>query len=601
MHPLTHRVRAFIRPLLVPVCAGLVAAISPGANASGASPGPLPTLDPLYLYASPLTTAFFSANGANYDAMKARWREYLRTYYGNANREVTRENLLAGLKPGVLVLGSAVLLDEKERKAIQAFAQSGGSILATWGTGARNGKGQWSGYGFVEDLLQMKVLGPVSGDDDTRFINTFGDHPLTWGVPGGQRIFLGVIGETPLRVASPNLAARYFDWQRFPAPKDSNGAIAFLEKDHSRRVYLGFAESSWEYDEHFDLPKMLDSVIAWLRHRPTAYKAAWPHAFQSAQLLEMDTEDKFAHAANFAAELDVANIRGTFYSLTGIAVKHRDVVEKLARKHEIGYHAEVHVGFKGKAESVQKERLDTMVSDMKDIVGSRAMARVSGFRAPTESSDDTTEKLLRKIGVRHLVAGPASSEVRVPSFSVAEPELDSEQALVVLPRTQMDDLNYKGMRLSLEKASASIMRDFDYLHEAGALGVLSVHSQNYGPEGLMTKLTPPYLQRLQQHRSDVWTAAGEDIEAWWRARARVVHDPLKQLATRLEFQVRAPGNVKGIKFYVTHPAMNRAPRSVTAHSANAPQPELKPIDAYRSSLVFPQELKAGQYAYTLEF
>ncbi len=66
--------------------------------------------------------------------MKARWREVLRTYYGNANREVSRASLLAGLKPGgVLVLGSAVLLDEQERKAIQAFAQSGGSVLATWG------------------------------------------------------------------------------------------------------------------------------------------------------------------------------------------------------------------------------------------------------------------------------------------------------------------------------------------------------------------------------------------------------------------------------------------------------------------------------------
>ncbi len=562
---------------------------------------PVQTLEPVYLYSSPLTTAFFSSNGASYDAMKARWREYLRTYYGNANREVSRASLLAGLKPGVLVLGSAVLLDEQERQAIRAYAQAGGSVLVTWGTGARNEKGRWVGYGFIEDLLQMKVLGPVTAEDDLRFINTFGDHPLTWGVPGGQRIFLGVIGETPLRVASPNLAARYFDWQRFPAPRSSNGAIAFLEKDNSRRVYLGFPESSWEYDEHFDLPKMLDSIIAWLRHRPTAYKAAWPNAFQSAQLLEMDTEDKFDNALNFAAELDAANIRGTFYSLTSLAIKHRDVVSKLAKKHEIGYHAEVHVGFKGKSEAVQKDRLDTMVSDMKDIVGSRAWAKVSGFRAPTESSDETTEKLLRKIGVRHLVGNPASSEARLPSFSAAEPELSSEQALVVLPRTQMDDLNYKGMRLSDEKAAASIMLDFDYLHEAGALGVLSVHSQNYGAEGIMAKLTPPYIQRLQQHRADVWTASGEEIEGWWRARERVVYDPLKSTATRFEFDVRPPGNVTGVKFYVTHPSMNRAPRSVTASSANAPTPELRQIDAYRSSLTFPQELKTGHYAYSMEF
>lgn len=568
---------------------------------TSATAATFPSTDPVYLYSSPITAAFFSGNGANYDAMKARWREYLRTFYGNANREVSRATLLAGLKPGVLILGSAVLLDDQERKAIRAFTDAGGSVLATWGTGARNGKGQWAGYGFLEDLLQMKVLGPVTSEDDLRFINTFGDHPLTWGVPGGQRIFLGVIGETPLRVASPNLAARYFDWQRFPAPKSSNGAIAFLEKDNSRRVYLGFPESSWEYDEHFELPKMLDSIIAWLRHKPMVYKSAWPNNFLSAQLLEMDTEEKFANAMNFAAELDAANIRGTFYSLTSIAVKNRDVVMKLSEKHEIGYHAEVHVGFKGKSADVQKARLDTMVSDMKDIVGSRALPKITGFRAPTESWDETTEILLRKNGIRHHVADPAASESRVPSFSVAEPGLSTEDAIVVLPRTQMDDLNYKGMRLSLEKASDSIMLDFDYLHEAGALGVLSVHSQNYAPDGIMAKLTPPYIKRLQQHREDVWAASGEEIEGWWRARERVSIDPYNGLATSFEFNVREPGNVRGVKLFVTHPVINMAPKSVKASSPNAPQPEIKPVDAYRSALVFPQELKPGRYAYQMEF
>jgi peptidoglycan/xylan/chitin deacetylase (PgdA/CDA1 family) len=559
------------------------------------------TLDNVYLYSSPVTAAFFTSNGTNYDAMKGRWREYLRTLYGNTNREVSRASLLAGLKPGVLILGSAVLLDDEERKAIQAYTKAGGSVLATWGTGARNGKGQWAGYGFIEDLLQMKVLGPVTAEDNLRFINTFGDHPLTWAVPGGQRIFLGVIGETPLRVSSPNLAARYFDWQRFPGSKEGNGAIAFLEKDNSRRVYLGFPESSWEYDSHIDLPKMLESVLAWLRHKPTIYKSAWPHTFQSAQLLEMDTEDKFPNALNFAAQLDAANMRGTFYSLTSIAVKNRDVVQKLAEQHEIGYHAEVHVGFKGKSIDVQKERINTMVSDMKDIVGSRALYKVSGFRAPTESWDDTTEKLLRKNGVLHHVADPASSEARVPGFSISEPGLNSEEAIVVLPRTQMDDLNYKAMKLSLEKASELIMLDFDYLHEAGALGVLSVHSQNYGTDGLMTKLTPPYIKRLQQHRAAVWVAAGHEIAEWWRIRERVIVDPSKVSATKLEFNVRAPGNVKGIKFFVTHPSMDAVPKLIKASSPNAPQPELRRVDAYRSSIIFPQELKTGHYVYNLEF
>lgn len=557
-------------------------------------------LEPVYLYASPITAAFFSANGASYDALKARWREYLRTFYGKDYREVSRANLLAGLKPGVLVLGSAVLLDEQERKAIRTFTDAGGSLLATWGTGARDGRGHWAGYGFVEELLQMKVTGKVD-EADQRFLNTFGDHPLTWAVSGGQRIFMGEVAETPLRVDSPHLAARYFDWQRFPTPKKTNGAIAYLEKGGSRRVYFGFPESSWEYDARLELPKMFDSVIAWLRHQPMIFKAAWPDESLSAQLLEMDTEDKYPNALNFARELDAANIRGTFYSLTGIALKHRDVVKKLSEKHEIAYHAELHVGFKGKALEAQQARLDTMVSEMKDIVGSRALSKVSGFRAPTESWDETTEKLLRKLGIRHHVADPASSEARVPTFSKSEPGLSTEDAIVMLPRTQMDDLNYQGMKLSLEKASELIMLDFDYLNEAGALGVLSVHSQNYATDGLMAKLTPPYVKRLQQHRDTVWAASGEELEAWWRIRERVVHEPFKSTLANFSFDVRAPGNVKGVKFFVTHPAVDGAPKSVKASSPDAPQPELKRIDAYRSALVFKQELKAGHYAYSLEF
>lgn len=557
-------------------------------------------LEPVYLYASPITAAFFSANGASYDALKARWREYLRTFYGKDYREVSRANLLSGLKPGVLVLGSAVLLDEQERKAIQAFTNAGGSLLATWGTGARDGRGHWAGYGFIEDLLQMKITGQVV-EADERFVNTFGDHPLTWAVPGGQRIFLGEVAEIPLRVESSHLAGRYFDWQRFPAPKKTNGAIAYLEKSGSRRAYFGFPESSWEYDARLELPRMFDSVIAWLRHQPMVFKAAWPDDSLSAQLLEMDTEDKYPNALNFAKELDAANIRGTFYSLTGITLKHRDVVQKLSEKHEIAYHAELHVGFKGKTPQAQQARLNTMVSEMKDIVGSRSLPKISGFRAPTESWDETTEKLLRKIGIRHHVADPASTEARMPTFSKSEPGLSPEDAIVVLPRTQMDDLNYQGLKLSLDKASELIMLDFDYLHEAGALGVLSVHSQNYAPDGLMAKLTPPYIKRLQQHRDTVWAASGEEIEAWWRARERVVHEPFKSTLPHFSFDVRAPGYVKGAKFFVTHPAMDVALKSVKANSPEAPQPELKRIDAYRSALIFKQELKAGHYDYSLEF
>ena len=575
-----------------------IAAFAPGAVA--ASGQPVEPLEPIYFYQSPITAAFFSANKTSYDGLRVRWREYLRTFYGKAYKEATRESLLAGLKPGVLILGSAVLLDDKERKAINAFADAGGSVLATWGTGARNARGQWTGYGFIEDLFQMKVVGQVT-EPDERFLNVFGDHPLTWASPGGLRIYMGEVAETPLRVNSTDLAARYFNWQRFPTAKKTSGGIAFTEKNGSRRVYLGFSESSWEYDSRLELPTMLDSVISWLRHEPRVFKAAWPNLATSAQLLEMDTEDKFPNALNFAAQLDAANIRGTFYALTGVALKYGDVVRKLAEKHEIAYHAEVHVGFKGKSLSAQQERLTTMANEMKNIVGSRMQAKVTGFRAPTESWDENTERLLRKMGIRHHVADPAASDARIPTFSRSEPSLSTEDAIVVLTRTQMDDLNYQGFKFSDEKASELLALDFDYLHEAGALGILSVHSQNYAPDGLMARLTPAYIKRLQEHREDVWAASGEEIEAWWRARERVIHKPFKSLGTELVFEVREPANVRGLKFLVTHPTANVALKSVAALAPGAPVPEFKKLDAYLSAIIFKQELKAGQYAYKLGF
>ena len=293
--------------------------------------------------------------------------------------------------------------------------------------------------------------------------------------------------------------------------------------------------------------------------------------------------------------------------VTGIALKNRETVEKLAQKHEIAYHAEIHVGFKGKDAQAQEARLNTMVSEMRETIGTRALSKVTGFRAPTESWDQTTEKLLRKIGVRHHVTDPAASESRVPSFSRSEPALSSEDAIVILPRTQMDDLNYQGLKLSFEKASELLSLDFDYLHEAGALGVLSVHSQNYAPEGLMAKLTPPYLKRLQEHREDTWAASGEEIAAWWRARERVVFNPFKAAdastpsGTDFTFEVRAPGNVKGLTFFVTHPAVDVAPKSIKSSRAESPQPKIVRIDAYRSALIFKEVLKVGNYAYRLEF
>jgi peptidoglycan/xylan/chitin deacetylase (PgdA/CDA1 family) len=570
----------------------------------------------VYLYSSPLTKAFFAANGSNYETLKVKWRVYLNRsdkgyhevsrsdlHEEKGYREVSRADLLAGLKPGVLILGSAALLDDQERQAVHAFAQKGGSLMLTWGTGVRNATGRWTGYGFIEDLLDIQVVGKVEAADDDNFLNTFGDSPLTSGLPAGSRMFLGLVGETPLRVKGKWLAGRYANWVRSPSDPATNGAVAFAEKNGSRRIFLGFSEASWEFDGRLELPKALDTMMAWLKHEPRVFESAWPFGRLSAQLLEMDTEDRYPNAINFARELDKAGIRGTFYSLTSVAKNYPELVRQLAEKHEIGYHAEVHVGFKGKNTDEQSTRLNTMVRDMGEIIGTRALGRISGFRAPTESWDATTEKLLRKKGIRHHVTDPSSSDARLPFFSKSEPELSPEDAIVVLPRTQMDDLNYLAMKLDNQAAAKLIARDFDYLHESGSLGVLSVHSQNYGENGLMTELTPPYIRRLQEHRAEVWSASGEEIEAWWRNRARVhVKAPSKGWTDKgFQLLVDPAGAGKGITLFVLHPVMGKGVKAVVTTAAGQPVPTIQRIDDFRTALVFKDSIKPGMYDYAIQF
>lgn len=144
--------------------------------------------DSIYLYSSPLAKAFFSANGSNYDTLLSKWRQYLDSH-GRSSREISRGELLAGLKPGVLILGSAILLDDQERSALRRYAGEGGSLMLTWGTGVRDANGRRMGYGLIEELLDVKVVGVAKTADEDRFLSTFGDSPLTWELPARTRLF----------------------------------------------------------------------------------------------------------------------------------------------------------------------------------------------------------------------------------------------------------------------------------------------------------------------------------------------------------------------------------------------------------------------------
>lgn len=553
---------------------------------------------PIYLYASPLTAQFLKADGTSYDVPLARWRKYLKKY-GKSFKEVNRSDLLGKLQPGILVLASAQFLDDEERKAIQNFSTAGGSLLATGTTGFRDGTGQAKGDEFLYSLFNVRVLGQFSSKNDW-FIMPFGDGPLTWPLSAGRRMSVGKAPENLLRIESPHLAAVFMDWIRSKDDVGPNGAIAFHESDTHRGVFFAFPESVWGFHKPADMSLMLDSTMSWLKREPKLFKAAWPAGNVAAHLIEMDTEDKFFSAPRLADHLEKIGVKGTFYCLTSEAVKYPAIVKDLlARGHEIAYHADVHVGFKGIDPVQQEARIQAMKEQMRTILGDASNA-VTGFRAPTEGYDVNTEILLRKHGILHHAADPSSHQDRLPFFSMAEPDVGTDQSIVVLPRTQFDDVNFKRLIYGPARIEATLAYDIDLIVKSGAFGLLSVHSQNYVDGGLMRETMGNYMQKVATHKDRLWIARGDQITAWWRKRELV---KVKQVAhdkgILLQLSVNAPGKVDDLTVFVIHPVKGVLP-TVQAPGALAAKIRVKPVDAFRSALVF-DKLPMGEFEYLVNF
>lgn len=537
-----------------------------------------PSGSPVYLYISPSTEHYMQSQGQFYEGAFRRWRQQLKKY-GNQAHEVTREQLVTGMKPGVLILPTAIALDDDERKAIQQFAAQGGSLLGNGLIGTRDAQGRFVGLDFLHNTFHVRTHGFFPASDNTFFM-PFGDGPVTWPIPAGRRMPLVTAKESVLRIEADNPAAVLMDWER-SMQTEPHAVMAFDESASSRLAYFAFADTAWPYKK--DTALLLDATIAWLRREPYAYKAAWPNGYVAAHLIEMDTEDQFISASSFAKHLESEGFKGTFYCLTSLAAVHPDVVRDLMeRGHEIAYHADVHFGFDGDAAEEQELRIRFMKQQMQAVLGERAK-EATGFRAPTESYDDTTEMLLRKHGLLHHAADASAHDDRLPFFSWAEPGVPPEKALVVLPRTQLDDVSFVHLQYTPEQVRATLAYDLDLTVRSGAFGLLSVHSQNYIEGGLMLRTMGDYMRKVAAYRDRLWVARGDEITAWWRQREAVRLDQrLIDEALYIKLQTATP--VRGLSVFVTLPHKNATLRVST--NADKAVVRVKPIDPYRAALVF---------------
>lgn len=569
----------------------------PAIGANGALVFSASSSNTVALYTSASSRAYFNGIGANYDLLLTPWRDYF-AHRKTAFREISDAGQLKKLDEGVLVVPSAVALSPEERAEILAFRSRGGAVLASWATGTRSAKGEWEGWQFVENF-GAKVLGEVAPESEANHLILNGESPISHSVLAGQRVFMSKASESLLRLRGEQSGGRFTNWARVVEDsRRGETAVVYQETtpEAGRTVVLGFSESAWA-NHPLAIYPFFDDVIHWLQREPTAIRAAWPSGKLAANVVEMDTEDKFNNALNFESMMQAVDYPTSFYVLTSVAKQFPDTVAKLGREAEIGFHGDIHVGFKDQPSAQQEQRLQTMRKELSSVMPD--LSRVIGFRAPTEGYDAATEKLLFGMGLKHHVADPNRSEGRWPLFAKVDGSTPDND-LVVLPRTQRDDINLYWERLGVEQTTQALIDDAELILENGGLGLLSVHTQNFDTSSVLYKALPAYLVHLKQKRNTMWLASAGKVADWWRERERFL---VRSSFTgkRLDIDVTVIGKtpVQGGTVFIMLPQKDVMP-NVHNTKTSGTKPTLSRIDSFRAALVF-GTLAPGNYSYQITF
>ncbi len=557
----------------------------------------VPSNNKIFLYSSPSSKVYFTKIGGNYEVLLNPWRNYFK----ERNIQAIELHDLSEIKAqtaGVLIAPSALSLSDAERDAILSFRANGGGVLATWATGTRNASGEWTGWQFLESL-GAKTVGEIPADSESRHLTLTGESPLSFQQPAGTRIWMGQTTESLLRFTGESIAARLMDWPRVLKEKYRNeGAIVFTETapDVGRTALFAFSETSWE-SRPFVPHQVIDDTLKWLQRQPSVVRAAWPNGRLSAQIIEMDTEQGFQNASAFAALMKSIDYRATFYVLTSVAVQFPDLLKELARNFEIGYHGDVHSSFKGQPPQIQEQRILNMKAELASVLGD--VASITGFRAPTEGYDATTEQLLQKHGVRHHAADPNRWEGRLPALIKME-GVATNDSLVVLARTQRDDINLYWEKLDATQTTKALIDDFDLAVDTGALGFLSVHSQNFAEGSVLRQAMPAFLDHVQRRRSQIWLASSGEVAQWWRDRDRVsLSSAISGKRMVINLTVKGTDPVNGFTLLIIQPQKGMLP-TVQSTKIGAPVPQVTRLDDYRAAVRF-DSLTPGDYVFQATF
>lgn len=467
------------------------------------------------LYSSPTTSAFFAVLGVDHQQNIAVWEAFL-DRHEISHATISKTDELSQLSNGVLILPSSVALDETERNSIADFRKRGGSVLTTWLSGVRGAVGEWTGFDFMTDTLNTRVVGDTRHENDDVYINPHGDNPVTHQLPAGLRIWTErAEGWYPLRLSGVNSAAQIMDWSRTVHSDKPDSVISFNERLYggghaSRAVVLGYPERLWNAADRTSMDAIAYDALTWLARRPSTYLGSWPEHKRSAMVMALDEANGVSDSEYRYAEL--CESLGGHASYFVLTEQLKDIQERLQslhqRGHEIAFMGDGFESYAGLSKFKQSKRIARMLHEAKSVAPQLAIEM--GIHPPMEGYDQTTIEVLAKSNFKYIIGDYSSSESRLPSFIG-----DENDDMILLPRTQsgpddmLTDENPNGFK--------DFLAEFRQSERMGGVNVVRIPSDSAMDETQWND----FSKMLHDAGKHMWTANAHEVTTWWRERERI--------------------------------------------------------------------------------
>jgi len=467
------------------------------------------------LFESERNAAYFD-DPSFYGAQLDRWRALIERAGGRV-RVASDAASLAELGPDdVLVLAEAPCLASAELAQVGRHLNDGGSVVANWALGVRDGSCEWRGWAPLLDVTGAEAIREIP-PRAALFLTVPARLAVSPGIDPGTRIELR---PDPVQALRMDGARVYWsDWALNPAP-DGEGAgadvaVAIRSTPAGGRVaWFGVrAGQAATPGDSVKLARLLENGIRWAGGTPYAAPSPWPGAAQAALVFALDVEgrDTYVNARDVAAMFEVEDVPVTFFAVSALVADDAELGAALASAGEVGTQTVDHTPLAGLTRQDQALRLGRAWRDIEAWTEAGPM----GLRPPEEAFDSTTLWAWRSAGGRYLLA---TNEARS-----AAPEVHVTDAgpVILLPRLMKDDYTVVVRDITLRSTglAEAFVADIRKMRAIGGLGVVAGHTQiiEAGPR-LEAFRTVADSVRAQ---GGWWVAEAREVAKWWLARSQV--------------------------------------------------------------------------------